>query len=717
MKKRYFSLCLVILMIFSINAIFGVEINATDDYQTSISEDNNYQINENEDIVVGEVNQNQSNVKITTNDLVKYYQNDSQFEFNIEENDKNCSGASVNLTINNQSYTRITDDNGSGKLSINLAPGNYSIVTSYKNTSVKNNIVVLSFLQGNNLVKYYQNDSQFVFKVLNKSDGTSLANVDVSLNINGVLYNRTTNASGFGRLAINLAPGNYVVTYSYDNLAVSNNITVLSTIKANNLVKYYQNDSQFIFEVLNKSDGTPVANANVLLNINGVLYNRTTNESGLGKLSINLNPGDYIITIYHDNLAVSNNITVLSFLQGEDVVKYYLSNVPYSVKVLNKSNGMPINNTVVLFNINGVFYNRTTNESGIAKLNLNLNPGDYVVTAYYDGLALGNSVKILPRLFGEDISSTYGNSVEFKVNYLDDNGKAVANKLITFNVEGQIYTSYTDDNGIATINLNNDAGNYVITYFSDDLTSSNSYVVKNSYSLTTLNWGTGADVTKNSLIKSNVPDSELLNQVVDAAKSGTPLMMFKGGEGKTVFITAGIHGSELSSQVAAMRLINYLETNPIKGTVYIIPFIQPKATANNVRNYNNINLNSVANVAGTVSNNAVNLIVSVNTDSYGDFHCTMPGGDPGKDVAMGSYSPTAESATIANYISQTTGVSKLIYNVAGSEYSGAMEDTVNILGIPAVTCEVLTPHGTIASGSVETSFSMMKALLQYNGLI
>ncbi len=627
MKKRYFSFCLVILMIFSINTVFGEEINATDDCQTIVSENNNYQM------IMEESSQNQSNVKITTNDLVKYYQNDSQFEFNIQENDKNCSGASVNLTINNQSYIRTTDNGGNGKLSINLAPGNYSIVTSYKNTSVKNNIVVLSFLEGNNLVKYYQNDSQFIFKVLNKSDGTSLANADV------------------------------------------------------------------------------------LLNINGVLYNRTTNGSGLGKLAINLNPGDYVITIYYGNLAISNNITVLSFLQGEDVVKYYLGDVPYLVKVLNKSNGMPINNTNVLFNINGVFYNRTTNESGIAKLNLNLNPGDYVVTAYYDNLALGNSVKILPRLSGEDISSTYGDSVEFKVNYLDVNGKAVANKLITFNIGGQIYTNYTDDNGIATINLNNDAGNYVITYFTDDLTGSNSYVVKNSYSLTTLDWGTGADVTKNSLIKSNIPDSELLNQVVSAAKSGTPLMMFKGGEGKTVFITAGIHGSELSSQVAAMRLINYLETNPIKGTVYIIPFIQPKATANNVRNYNNVNLNSVANVAGTISNNAVNLIVSVNTDSYGDFHCTMPGGDPGKDVAMGSYSPTAESSTIANYISQTTGVSKLIYNVAGSTYSGAMEDTVNILGIPAVTCEVLTPHGTIASGSVETSFSMMKALLQYNGLI
>lgn len=46
-----------------------------------------------------------------------------------------------------------------------------------------------------------------------------------------------------------------------------------------------------------------------------------------------------------------------------------------------------------------------------------------------------------------------------------------------------------------------------------------------------------------------------------------------------------------------------------------------------------------------------------------------------------------------------------------------MEDTVNLRGIPSVTCEVLTPHGTIAGGSVDKSFNMMKALLQYNNLI
>ena len=81
---------------------------------------------------------------------------------------------------------------------------------------------------------------------------------------------------------------------------------------------------------------------------------------------------------------------------------------------------------------------------------------------------------------------------------------------------------------------------------------------------------------------------------------------------------------------------------------------------------------------------------------------------------MGSYYPLAESATIASYISEKTVYYKLIYSVAAQEYSGAMEDTVNLRGIASVTCEVVTPHGTIATGSVDKSFNMMKALLAYN---
>ncbi len=51
-------------------------------------------------------------------------------------------------------------------------------------------------------------------------------------------------------------------------------------------------------------------------------------------------------------------------------------------------------------NINGVFYYKTTNNLGIAKLDINLNPGEYILTAYYDNLEMGNKIKVLSRISG-----------------------------------------------------------------------------------------------------------------------------------------------------------------------------------------------------------------------------------------------------------------------------------------------------------------------------
>lgn len=47
-------------------------------------------------------------------------------------------------------------------------------------------------------------------------------------------------------------------------------------------------------------------------------------------------------------------------------------------------------NTKVKFNINGVLYTRETNGEGVAKLNINLNPGEYILTSIHpNGLQVG----------------------------------------------------------------------------------------------------------------------------------------------------------------------------------------------------------------------------------------------------------------------------------------------------------------------------------------
>ena len=50
--------------------------------------------------------------------------------------------------------------------------------------------------------------------------------------------------------------------------------------------------------------------------------------------------------------------------------------------------------TNITFNINGVLYNRETDSQGIAKLNINLMAGEYIITSMYDDAAISNKITI-----------------------------------------------------------------------------------------------------------------------------------------------------------------------------------------------------------------------------------------------------------------------------------------------------------------------------------
>ena len=402
-------------------------------------------------------------------------------------------------------------------------------------------------------------------------------------------------------------------------------------------------------------------------------------------------------------------------IETKNLVKYYKNDSQFEINIFKDN--QPVSNAKVSLKLNGNVYKKTTDNQGHAMLIVNLMPGKYKITTTYGNYSVTNTIKVLSRTISKDITSTYGKKVSFSVKLLNNHGKAMKNKLVTFKIGSKTYKKYTNSNGIAVLKLNKNAGTYTVRYSADGISGKNKYKVKNYFKITTYKWKSGADVTKNKLIKKNIPNSQLVKKIVKAAKKGTPVIKIKGGNGKKVFITSGVHGSELSSQVAALKLIKYLESHPVKGTVYIMPFMNPKGTASNVRNYAGISLNQKANVKGTISYKTVKLITKAKCSAYGDFHCTRPGGKPGKDIAMGTYEPTYKSAKLAKYIAKKSKVKHLIYQKAGAEYPGALEDTVSLKHIPAVTCEVVTPHGTIAKGSVGKSLSMMKSLLKFNGLL
>ena len=107
-----------------------------------------------------------------------------------------------------------------------------------------------------------------------------------------------------------------------------------------------------------------------------------------------MNPGDYIITAEYDSCRVSNNITVLSIIESDDMQMSYRDGSSFNVKILNDQ-GLSYPQQEVIFNINGVFYSRTTDDNGMAHLNINLMAGEYIITSSYNELNIANKITIL----------------------------------------------------------------------------------------------------------------------------------------------------------------------------------------------------------------------------------------------------------------------------------------------------------------------------------
>ncbi len=396
-------------------------------------------------------------------DLSMYYKNGSRYEVSIYQDGKLINSqnndSKVIFNVNGVNYTKELV-NGKASIGINLNPGNYTITTFYHYTdglaTKTNNIEVLSTILANDVVKFFRNGTQYCAKFLDGC-GSPLVNASVIFNINGVFYKKQTDDNGMAKLNINLRPGVYILTAMHpDALMYGSNITVLSTILANDVVKFFRNGTQYCAKFLDGC-GSPLVNASVTFNINGVLYKKQTDYEGVARLNINLFPGKYILTAMHpDGLMYGYNITVLSTIHGDDIVKFFRNGTQYCAKFLDGC-GSPLVNASVTFNINGVLYKKQTDDNGMARLNINLFPGEYILTAIHlNGEEKANIIKVLTTISAEDISLIENKSGVFVLKTHD----GARNVSITIN--GVEYIVQTDDGGVATLNVSLSKGNHAV---------------------------------------------------------------------------------------------------------------------------------------------------------------------------------------------------------------------------------------------------------------
>ena len=339
-------------------------------------------------------------VNLDVDDVVMVYHDGTRLVAKLTDyQGKPIVNATIYFNINGVNYARTTDANGTASIALNLESGAYPVIVAYNGSAsyskISKNITVTinPSIIADDLVKMYKNDTKFSAKFLG-SDGKVLANTTVKFNINGVLYTRTTNNDGVGSLAINLRPGEYVLT-AYNPVTGEQqgfNITVKSLIVTQDLTKYYMNASSFQATIYDKN-GSLAVGKNVTFNINGVFYTRTADENGVVSLAINLRPGEYIITTIYEGLDIGNNIVVLPTLVTHDINMTYMDGSKFTAQTLD-GHGKPLVNQNVTFNVNGRLYFKTTGDDGVASLTINLMSGKYIITSSWNDFQTGNTIII-----------------------------------------------------------------------------------------------------------------------------------------------------------------------------------------------------------------------------------------------------------------------------------------------------------------------------------
>ena len=390
---------------------------------------------------------------------------------------------SVTITVNGKDYV-VDVKYGVANIAISdLAKGNYNVSVKYsgdnkylpgENTTQFSVAKVSDYNVTVDIVDIIEGENATVTVVV-PDDGTG----EVIITIDGKEYKGSVD-NGVAKVVIpDLKEGTYkVVTFytgdnKYDSMIVNGTITVnkntKTTLTMDDVVKYFKG-AQNLTAKLVDAFGNPIANATVYFTVNGKVYAKTTDKNGTASMGIGLVPNEYKVnavfngTKDYDKATANATVTVKNTVLGNDTTLYFCNGTKYVAKFLD-SNGKALANTTVKFNINGVFYTRVTDENGTASLTIKLDPKSYVITAYNPatGEERANNITVMPTLITKDLSMKFQDGSKFNVTILDGQGKPLANQNVTFNVNGVFYNKVSGADGVASLNINLNAGKYIIT--------------------------------------------------------------------------------------------------------------------------------------------------------------------------------------------------------------------------------------------------------------
>ena len=256
--------------------------------------------------------------------------------------------------------------------------------------------------------------------------------------------------------------GNYTITVKYsetENYTSAINDTVKVSVLKNETFEPEITATNTANETVITFTFPEDATGNVTVVVDGKQYNATV-ENGKAIVIMPLIPLDSTVDFEYtgdENYPAKSKKTsianVTAIIKAADMIRGYNSGVDYQVTVVDGT-GKPMAKKQVTFIINGNQYNATTNDKGIAILNLKLAIGTHTVTTVnpLNNENVTKTVKITTRITGnKNVNTYYAKNYAYKLCIIGDDGKPVgSNVAVKVTVNGKAKTLKTDKNGYIT---------------------------------------------------------------------------------------------------------------------------------------------------------------------------------------------------------------------------------------------------------------------------
>ncbi|WP_405267437.1 hypothetical protein [Methanobrevibacter sp.] len=276
----------------------------------------------------GTVIVNKAAVNIEASDLTVKYKDGSNFTAALTDIEGNAiSGVTVKFDNGVNAYRYHTDANGVASAPIKLKPGTYTYTISFAGNSIyaaANITKTLTVekgapnLEASNVTVDYKNGN--LTARLTDADGNAIVGATVKFTNGASTYRYHTDSNGVATAPINVKPGEYNYTISFDGNSLYGAVNTTANVVVNKLdavltaadVNMTFKDGTNFTAKLTDINGKAIAGVVVKVNNTVGVYKYKTDDEGIINVPIKLKPGEYAFTAFIEDNAVYNPTDVTS---------------------------------------------------------------------------------------------------------------------------------------------------------------------------------------------------------------------------------------------------------------------------------------------------------------------------------------------------------------------------------------------------------------------